>query len=878
MSAPGARDRRRFERLLSLYPEGFRERWGDDARETFEDQWCEEELAAASATRRARFWAGLSLRSVRGGLAERWRARSRARAPRGSRSGRLLSELAGAARTLARHPGHTTVVVVTLALAMGPTLAVYGVLRDVVLAPLPLPESERLVRVLEGDTHGYACGGNFLAWRDQAADQVGLAALYTYRDTGADLTGEGPPRRIRTQRVSAGYFEVLGFAPLRGRVFGRDDELPGNRIAVLSHGFWRDALKGRSPIVGSALRLDGESWTVVGVMPPGARDAEAERSDVWLPLDLRSADQTDMDNHYLTLVGRLEPGAAAGAVATRLIDIQARLGHQTQDARSLPLVVGLQQDVVGGAAGVLLVLMAAVAVLLLIACVDVAQLQLARGLERQRELAVRAALGAERRRLVGRLLLESLMMAAVAALLAAIAGRALLAGLGWLAADSLPRLDEAGAGTGAALVFAAALLVALLSGLVPALRATRVDLRHALVSRGALGGDDRSALVRRSLVALQIGLAVFLMTGAGVLGESLRRLTALDHGAGSERLLTWEVSTPRARYATPAQRTEFHRRLSDRIEALNAVEVAGAVSWLPFSGHYHQWGYQIPERGEDYQGADQRMVEGHAFQALGLELLAGRLFEPRDDAAGTPVVVVSRALAERDFPASSAVGAVLRVAGREKRVVGVVSDAPLDAQGRATPTIYHPHAQVADDRNWSLVQLTRLRGDAGPIEPSLRAELAAMDPELVLHQVQPLSSLLEGGRARERLLALLTGGFAVIAGLLTTIGVYGVLAWSVERRRREIGVRAALGASRSGLAGLVVGEAARLCAAGLAGGTSCWLLLSRPLEAVLFDVRASEPSLMLATLLAVAGLAGAAALVPAWRATCVDPAEAMRGD
>jgi putative ABC transport system permease protein len=548
-------------------------------------------------------------------------------------------------------------------------------------------------------------------------------------------------------------------------------------------------------------------------------------------------------------------------------------------------VVPLQADIVGASRGALALLMGAVGMVLLIACVNVAQLLGVRGLARQRELAVRAALGCGRLRLVRQLLLESLLLASAGAL-----GGLLLAHLGsglWLrlAATSLPRAVD-GRVDSVLVGFAVAIAVvtAVLFGLSPALRASQVDVGRALheTGRGHSGGAGLSAS-RRLLVATQLGLTFVLTSGALLLTKSFLRLADVDLSVETEGIVAFDVSLPDGRYPEPERRAAFHARLAERLEALPGARAAGSVSWLPARGHYHEWGIFLPRLGDGTPegspngAADQRVVEGRFFEALRIPLLRGRLFDARDAAGAPPVVLVNEALVRRYFPKGrDPIGEMLSVSGAERQIVGVVADTAIDAKGTVAPLVYHPHRQMADDRNWPLVQV--VAADESVSSRAMADVVRELDPNLVLHEPRALAPLLAAGISRERLLACLLVAFATIALLLAGLGLFGVLSHSVGQRRREFGVRMALGAGPGAVRALVLRQAAVVATIGALVGLATSLWAGRWVGAFLFETDVQDPATLAAAAAALVALTLLAAFLPARRATRVGPAEVLRAE
>lgn len=815
-------------------------------------------------------------------------------------------ELGLAIRALARAPGFTMVVVVTLALGVGANTAVFTVLDAVLLEPLPYSEPDRLVRIYEvwqedpGELNDYLRTPAVQAYRTWKEAFAGVATLYTYRETGADLTDAEAPLRIVASHVSAGYFETLGVPPLLGRTFREEESLgPGVQnssrigapVAILSHGLWRDRYGSDASVVGRDIRLDGTSYQVVGVMPEGFTDPLGTPPDLWLPADLRlRADvHDDWGNHYLTGIARLAPGLTLEAAQERVDALNARLSETAPDNQGwLVALRPLQETIVGGRRQTLLLVLAgAVGLVLLSACVNVANLVLARGLSRDREVALRGALGSGRGRIVGHLLTETAVLAAAGGAAGLLLGTVGVRGLLALAPDALPAVASPGlslrvfsfalAGTvGALLVF----------GLAPAVRLSRAAPADVLRS-GGRGGTGSRALhrIRNGLVVAQLAVAVMLLCGASLLLRSFHALRNTDLGLDEAGVLTFEVHLPVARYPDGATRERFHAAFQERIARLPEVEAAGAISWLPVNGRYHSWSMaaregwdgSLPAEGRAWHPTDARVISGDPFRALGISLLQGADVGGVD-LTGPPVVWINRTAATSVFPGETPIGQFVYIGGMPRRVAGVVEDIPFDAQGTVSSTVYIPHAQYADNRNWPLIQVVKARGDPTSVRERVRGELASLDGDLVLYRARTLESILGAARAQERFATLLMTVFAGVALSLAAVGTYGIMAETVTRRRREIGIRLALGAEPVSVRRMVVGAALRLALLGVVfGWVGVWLGIPR-LQAFLLEQPAQVPGLYLVGGAGVLLLGVLAAWIPARVATRVQPAETLAGE
>jgi putative ABC transport system permease protein len=799
-----------------------------------------------------------------------------------------IRDLRYAARALVRQPLFAIAAAGTLALGIGATTAVFSLVHGVLLAPLPLDEPERLARVYleEPERPGgrqYLTAMDALLVRDQQDAVAEVAIFYDYQESGADLTGAGQAERVRTLPVSSGYFALQGAELLLGRELMRSEELEDARVAVVSHAVWTRHLGADPDALGRGLRLDGRAYTVVGVLPAGFRDPVAGAVDVYVPQDLDPAnDWNNWDNHYVSAVARLAPGVTLEEASERIRGVALAANQQVRDDPEsywLPRLVPLQEDVVGEARTMLWVLMGAVGLVLLLACANVANLTLARGAGRTRELAVRSALGAGRGGLARQLFCESALVALLgAAVGVALAGGALV-GVRWLAADRLPRIDTVGIDF-ATLSFTVSvtLLCALVFGLLPALGSGGADPSGGTL-QGARGNAPAAYRLRRALVAAQLALAVVLLIGAGVLARSFAALQHVELGVDVEDVLTYEVHLPEARYPEAAARTALHEELQERVGALPGVRTAGAIHWLPVQGRGYSWGFfrEDPPEGVEPIGADVRVIQGEYLAALDVPRVTGRTFGLDDVADGQPVVVVNQETVRRVFPESDPIGARVRIGGVVRTIVGVVGDVAHDPLGRVSAKVYLPLAQMPT-MNWAMKQVVEADVDpAGLVEP-IRAVLADLDPNLVLHRPRTMTDVLGEGLVSQRLAVTVMAGFAGLALALAMIGIYGVLAFLVGRRAHEIGIRMALGAERSDVRALVIRESLALSLAGIALGVLGAFGLSRWLRALVFEVEVTDTGVYAVVSVGLLAVAMLATWLPARRATAVDPVRAFRSE
>ncbi|MCP3104054.1 ABC transporter permease [Myxococcus sp. K15C18031901] len=800
-----------------------------------------------------------------------------------------------ALRTLRNSPGFTLMAVLALALGIGATSAVFSVVNGVLLRPLPFREPERLMRVYT----------NLRAW-DLAEVSSSVPEYQGFREQlrafselgafvqgNATLTGGAQPRRLVVTQATASFFQVLGVAPTLGRAFTAEEERVGHaQVVVLTRKAWRAHFGGDPEVLGRTLRLDGDSYTVVGVLPEeGIYPVD---TDVFMPLapPAEHFTETYRGARYLSVLGRLKPGLSvegAGedlARASRVLG-EAHPAHYKDAGWSISLK-SLEERTVGGVRGTLWLLLGAVGFVLLVACSSVANLLLARGVARGREVAIRAALGAGRGRLVAQFLTESLLLAVaggVLGVLLAVWGMdALLA----LVGDALPRAGEVRL-DGASLLFTAgvSLVTGGVFGLVPALRASRVDLDLAM-RQGARGtADGATGRLRGGLVVAQVALALVLLVGAGLFGRSFLALREVDPGFRSDGVLVGQLSLPEASYAGAPRQAAFQEDLLTRLHALPGVESAGLANLLPLSGQRDNT-FDIEGRkldsAERLPAVQYRAVSASYLRTLRVRLREGRMLQDSDDARAPWVLVVNRTFADLYWPKGDALGQRLKLHAQGAQwatVMGIVEDLREANPGLpARPTAYWALAQRPSS-NLGLV-VRPVSGAPEAVRAGVEAVLRDVDEDVPLFDVTTLARLMDDATGSRRLSALLMGLFAGVSLLLAALGISGVIAFMVVQRTREMGIRMALGAARVDVLRLVLGQGLRLTALGMVVGLGLSLALSwglsRVLGPLLYGVTARDPW----TFVGVAALLGAVAFVATWlparRATRVDPIIALRAE
>jgi len=860
---------------------------GRDERELMEELRFHEDMEAEQLQRR-----GLSPSEARrrsaialGGVE---RVRDDVRDARGTRffhdAGR---DFGFALRTLARNPGFATVAILTLAVGIGGTTAVFSAVDAVLLQPLPYQQPGQLVRLYYTDSRrkverGFVSPVLFLDYRERMSSFGSVAALGTYNETGADIGTGDDVRRIRTLEVSADYFDVVRVQPRIGRALQRDQET-GAPIVVLSHDLWEERFRGEASAIGKSLTMNGRPYTIAGVMPDGYTDPLVGKLDAWVPMDLAPGkDPDNVDNHYLSVIARLRPDATVQRAQDELDRLSARLREQYPDAKfAAARLDPLKEDIVGDSSRPLQIMLGAVALVLVLICVNLANLLLVRGTDRAREFALRSALGAERRRLVRQTLIESLTLAIAGDVAGIVVARLAMSAIVALGAGSIPRLASL---TLEPRLLLFSLVIASLSalgfGLAPALRAAKTQPGDVLreQSRSATSGGTQMRL-RQWLVVSQVALAFVLLVGAGLLIASFQRIRQVPLGIRPDGVLAFELHLPGARYDSTA-RAHFYETVAERLAALPGVTAAGGVSKLPGTGNYNQWGVRPlsgPLAPTDHAaGAQNRVVSGNYFAAVGIQLLDGRLFDEHDDASAPGRVVVSHTLAERLFPGVRAVGQSITTGSRPKEIIGVVADVAVDPQGRMDAYVYHAHRQFAGDRNWSLTQVVRATGSLDALQGDARRELAALDPQLVMYKPITLADAIGRGEAQRVFTLRLLTTFAGVALALAALGLFGVLSYGVRLRSREFGIRMALGADSRSIRRMVMREGLVVTAMGTIIGLLGAVALSRVMASMVFGVSALDPTVIVGAAVFMAVVAAFAAYLPAYRATSVQPSSVLQ--
>jgi putative ABC transport system permease protein len=798
-----------------------------------------------------------------------------------------FSDLRYAVRRLRASAGFTFVSALTLAVGIGATTAIFSVVNAILFDPLPYPNPERVVAIREFGTGGVPNAGTFGIYHALAARARSLDAIAVIRSWQPTMSGTDEPERLVGQRVSARYFAALGVAPAMGRAFeASDDRLNGPRVVILSDGLWRRRFQADRAIVGKTITLDDDSYLVVGIMPAGFENVTLDEAVLWAPLQY-DLSQDRAWGHHLRTIGRLAEGVTLEQ-ATRDVDavgraVLAEQRPQTYDPATRFDVASLRGELTRGVRSALLAIMAAVALVLLIASVNVTNLLLARGARRRGEFSLRVALGAARGRVVRQLLTESLVLAAMGGALGLFVASFGLRALVAMSPAELPRVAAVGVDV-TMFVFALAVttLVGIGSGLTPALQAMRADPNAGLqrASRRTVGGLGHT---RSALVTTEVAIALVLLVSSGLLLRSVERLLAVDVGFGSSNVLTMQVQATGHRFDGEGAIGRFFEQVLDNVRRVPGVVSVAVTSQLPLSGDADLYGArfepEVPNDPGSARGTFRYAVTGDYFTTMRIPLRRGRPLTDRDR-AGTPLVaVISESMARRRLPGLDPIGRQIRVGpAGPYTVVGVVGDVRQESLALAeTDAVYTTPGQWPfPDNPMSLV--IRARSDPAALASPVRRAVWAVDKDQPIVRVATMEALLAGSAASRRFALRLFEAFGLAALILAAAGLYGVLAGSVAERSREIGVRSALGASRQAIMRLVLREGLRLTIAGVVIGIGIAMLATRMLATLLFGISHVDPLTYVGVVVLLVGTSVVASALPAWRAARVDPVTALRSE
>ena len=791
----------------------------------------------------------------------------------------LWQDLRYGVRMLFKHRGFTIIALVTLALGIGATTAIFSVVDAVVLRPLPFKDPERVVRMWGTFSQGNQASTSppdFLDYRAQNSTFEEFAAMMFI---SYNLTGESEPERVTALNVTTNFFKAIGITPVHGRDFTAEEEKPGQRVAIISEGLWRRRLGGELPVIGKTLTLDGATYTVVGVAP-NSTQLIAE-SDIWTPMSFDDDGMKVRRFHFLRAFGRLKPGISLQQAKTDLDTIAIGLEKQYPDTNTTwrLRLVPLRDEMLGDVRTPLYVLLGAVGFVLLIACANVANLLLARAAGRQKEIAIRSAMGARPLRLIRQLLVESLLLAAAGGglgLLLSVWGTELLVKLG---PDTIARAGAIGVDTrvlGFTLVVS--LLCGVIFGLAPALQTSRPDLNESLKEGGKGAPGISHNRTHRFLVVTEVALAMVLLVGAGLLVQSFRQLQNVDPGYDPTNVLTMRLFLPESKYREPNQAGAFVDQVLTRVAALPGVKAVGTTTQLPLRGGNDTY-FKI--EGRPFADPNQQVtalnpaVSHDFFTALGISLIKGRKFTDQETKEPAKTVIINESFAATYFPDDDPLGQRLIIdLGRPAtcEIIGVTRDIKqFSLQSEPTPTMYLPDINIGRP---SLV--VRAFGDPPALTSAIRGAVQSIDKDQPIANVASMEEILSRSVGEPRFRTVLLGVFAALALVLAAIGIYGVMSYTVARRTHEIGIRMALGARSKDTLMLIVGQGLSLALIGVGVGLAGAFGLTRLLSSLLFGVSPTDLSTFVVIALLLTGVAAMACFIPALRATRVDPMRALR--
>ncbi|HET9743621.1 MAG TPA: ABC transporter permease [Terriglobales bacterium] len=813
----------------------------------------------------------------------------------------LIQDIRYGSRMLLKNSGFTAVAVLTLALAIGANSALFSVVNAVLLKPLPFQDSSRLVNIRmteKREANRISSVVSYPDFQDWEAQSRSFSSMTVWDTEDYTLTGQAEPVDLSGTVASANLFSTLGVSPVLGRAFLPSEERPGNSgfAAILSYSTWQGRFGGDPQILGRALTLNGQSFTVIGVMPNGFQfPIQQDHVDLWTTLapkmvvrDGGTPMTAQRGAHWLRTIARLKPGVTIQQATAGLNVVQSAINKAHPENRPTGIdIIPEKERLVGDVNQALLILFAAVGFVLLIACANLANLLLARSTARQKEISIRAALGAGRMAIVRQLLTESVLLSLIGGacglLLAFWANGALVN----MAAKSLPRaatitLD----GTVLAFTAAVTILCGLLFGLAPALQTSKLSISHALNEAGRTGTESGDqGRIRSTLVISEVALALVLLIGSGLLIQSLWKLQRTDPGFRKDQLITFELYLPGSRYQDP-QVLAFYRDLMPKLQAIPGVQEASGAFGLPFAPNGATIGFDIarhPVPESERPSADTKIVAPGFFPTMGIPLLNGREFAPQDTLSSTPVLMVNEAFVKKYFRGENPIGQQVKPGigfGKDapeefREVIGVVGDVKGtgDLSAPADPQVYLPTTQgPINDLN--VVVRTAL--PLATILPDLRTQVHSIDHDLPLLGVKTMSDYVDESIAQPKLNTLLLGIFAGLAFILTAIGLYGVISYSVAQRTREMGIRMALGAQRGLILKMILQQGLRLALIGVGAGLCAAFALTRLISSLLYEVRPTDLATFLAVSLLLLGIALFASYVPALRATRIDPVVALR--
>jgi putative ABC transport system permease protein len=795
-------------------------------------------------------------------------------------------------RQLLAKPGFAAIAILSLALGIGANTAIFSLLDAVLLRPLPFHDPDRLVMVWEDATRvGFPrntpAPANYADWKAQNRVFEDMAAV-NWRSY--NLTDEGEPEKVEAQGVTANFFPLLGVKPELGRVFTEEEDQPGrSNVALISYGLWQRRFGGDPALVGKEILLDGQKRTVIGVAPPGFQFLSKE-TGLWVPMAFSPQELANRGSHYLTVVARMKPGVTLQEARADVAAITQRINRDNPVSWSGfeigSVVISMREQLAGDARQALLVLLVAVGFVLLIACANIANLLLSRGAARYREIALRAALGAGRHRIVRQLLTESVLLA--------VAGGATGLLFAWLSFSFLKQIipDAMSLNAGVridAKVFGFTLLLSLLTGIIfgiaPALQAAKVDLNEALKQGGGRAGAGAGHhRLRGALVVIEVAMALVLLVGAGLLIQTFLRLRALDIGVNPENVLTLRTALPRNKYGELPKRDAFYQQVLERVRALPGVISAGYTTAAPLTWKGGTNGFTVEGREQGPgQDAQNRQISLGYMETMGVKIRQGRFFDDHDDAQAQPVAIINETMARQFWPGENPLGKRFKLGpGDSQRpwvtIVGVIVDVKeMGLEAPAKAEMFLPYQQLPN-MLWNIPRdlAVHTTGDPLSVAAAVRQAIWSVDRNQPVSNIRTMDEILSEEVAQRRIGMTLLAAFAALALLLASLGIYGVLSYSVAQRTHEIGIRMALGAGRKDVLQMALADGMRLAAAGVVIGLGASFALTRLMERLLFGVSASDPLTLGGVTLLLVAVALVACLIPARRATKVDPVVALR--
>ncbi len=807
----------------------------------------------------------------------------------------LWQDLRYGFRTLMRKPGFTIVAIIALAMGIGANTAIFSVVNSVLLRPLPYHEPEKLV-VINHDYPKISLKASVSAigythYRDNVKSFESVAAT-----TGGsfNLTGSGEPERLSGAPVTHNFFSALGATPAMGRVFLPEEDQPGkNKVVVLSHGFWQRRFGGDPGIVNKNILLNDESYTIIGVMPPSFQFGRefGQVIDLWTPIGFtpEQLSYNRLTNEFLFVFARLKPGVTIGQAQAELDTVAANLRAQYLSWASSRNEWGLTTEylrelVVGDIRQALWILMGIVGLVLLIACANVANLLLARAADRQKEMAIRTALGAGRWRMIRQLLTESALLSLIGGAIGLLLAWGGVSALVKIDQVQIPRAQDIGLDWRVlAFTLGVSLLTGIVFGLVPALQTSKSDLHETLKEGGRTGSSGARAWVRNTLVVLEMALALVVLVSAGLLMRSFWRLQQVNPGFAPQNTLAMSLGLPMTKYKEPAQRDNFYRELLQRIRSLPGVQSAGATSILPLSGNNSSGSFRIEGRevpqGQSSPHGDRWAATTDYFSTMKIPIIRGRYFDDRDAMESQPVAIIDETMQRKYWPNEDPVGKRITFQGGQnnpiwREIVGIVGHVKHKGlEGESRVQYYIPHSQV---QNSSMNLVVRANVEPSSLTGAVRGAIREMDKDLPVFRVRTMDQYVIDSTAQRRFALTLVAVFAGVALALAAVGLYGVLSYSITQRSHEIGIRMALGAQVRDVLRLVVGQGMMLALAGVLLGGVAAFLLTGLMENLLFDVKAKDPITFVTIAVLLTLVALLACLVPARRATRVDPIESLR--